>query len=113
MMGEVIMRAPSAGIRLSSADASIVKGMLARDDRQSDIASYFGVNGGRIAEISVGKKFASAPVAPASALPPPGPYIYGDLHRAMKQVLTSIQNDLAAGNAAAASATATATLKKL
>ena len=107
------MRAPSAGIRLSATDASIVKGMLAREDRQSDIASYFGVNGGRIAEISVGKKFASAPVAPASALPPRGPYVYGDLHRSMKRVLTSIQSDLAKGNSASASATTDAALKKL
>jgi hypothetical protein len=28
--------------------------MLARGDRQHDIASYFGVNGGRIGEIATG-----------------------------------------------------------
>lgn len=107
------MRAPSAGIRLSSADASIVKGMLARDDRQSDIASYFGVNGGRIAEISTGARFRSAPVAPANTLPPPGPYIYGELRQQMKKALTDIQTDLANGNITAAAAKITASLKKL
>ena len=30
--------------------------MLARGDRQHDIASYFGVNGGRIGEIATGDK---------------------------------------------------------
>ena len=107
------MRAPSAGIRLSSTDASIVKGMLAREDRQSDIASYFGVNGGRIAEISVGKTFASAPVAPQNSLPPPGPYVYGELRRRMKKALTDVQADLANGNSNAAATKVAAALKTL
>ena len=107
------MRAPSPGLRLSSADASIVKGMLARGDRQSDIASFFGVNGGRIAEISVGKKFISAPVAPTSALPPKGPYVYGDLSRYMKKALTDIQSDLTAGNTTVAATKVAAALKKV
>lgn len=107
------MRAPSAGIRLTSADASIVKGMLARGDRQSDIASFFGVNGGRIAEISVGKKFASAPVAPANMLPPKGPYVYGDFWRYIKKALTGIQTDLANGNINGAKTTVAAALKKV
>ena len=107
------MRAPSAGIRLTSADASIVKGMLIREDRQSDIASYFGVNGGRIAEISVGRTFASVPVAPTNALPGPGPYVYGDLRRQLKQALTEIQTDLANGNSGAAATKVAAALKKL
>jgi len=107
------MKAPSAGIRLSSADASIVKGMLARGDRQSDIASYFGVNGGRIAEISVGKKFSSASVAPGTTLPPPGPYIYGELRRRMKKALTDVQTELANGNHAAAALAVTNYLKTL
>lgn len=107
------MRAPSAGIRLSSADASIVKGMLARGDRQSDIASFFGVNGGRIAEISVGKRFVSASIAPRASLPPAGPYIYGKLWRSMKQAILSIQADLSSGKIPAVAATAAAALKKL
>lgn len=107
------MRAPSPGIRLTKSDAAIVKGMLVRRDRQSDIASYFGVNGGRIAEISKGKKFAAVEPAPAYALPPKGPYIYGKLHRSMKQAMASIEQDLASGNTSAAKATVKNALKDL
>ena len=67
-------RSNSAGIRLNMQDAAIVKGMLARGDRQSDIAAFFKVNGGRISEINTGRTFARvAPASPAQ-LPPPGPY---------------------------------------
>ena len=34
-------------------DTRIVKGMLSRGDRQHDIAAYFGVNGGRVAEVEL------------------------------------------------------------
>ena len=68
-------RAPSSGITLTEKDAAIVKGMLARGDRQHDIAAWFGVNGGRIGEIASGRKFRSVAVAPSTALPPPGPYL--------------------------------------
>ena len=54
---------------LVNEDAAIVKGMLARGDKQHDIAAYFHVNGGRIAEIATGRKFAR--VRPATRLPPP------------------------------------------
>ncbi|SDE88970.1 hypothetical protein SAMN04488117_101619 [Celeribacter baekdonensis] len=36
-------------------ETQIVKGMLNRGDKQHGVASYFGVNGGRIAEVSTGK----------------------------------------------------------
>ncbi|MEE2746224.1 MAG: hypothetical protein VX617_05015 [Pseudomonadota bacterium] len=66
-------RAETSGIRLSEDEASIVKGMLKRGDRQHDVASWFGVNAGRIAEIATGQKFLL--VEPTkSLLPPPGPY---------------------------------------
>ena len=87
--------------------------MLARGDRQSDIASFFGVNGGRIAEISVGKKFGSAPVTPVQALPPRGPYVYGELWRYIKKALTDVQTDLANGDANGAATTVAAALKKV
>jgi hypothetical protein len=62
----------------------IAKGMLARGDRQHDIAAWFGVNGGRIADISTGKKFPKILTAPFDKLPPPGPYLTGrDAHAAM------------------------------
>ncbi|MGY3441116.1 hypothetical protein [Bradyrhizobium sp. USDA 4473] len=42
------------------------------------------MNGGRIADISTGKKFAKVAAEPADKLPPPGPYLSGrDAHAAM------------------------------
>ena len=80
------MRAEASGISLTSADAAIVKGMIARGDRQHDIAAWFGVNGGRIGEIATGEKFSEVE-AKSHDLPPSGPYASGkDVERA-KQVL--------------------------
>ena len=70
MMG----RAQPSGIRLSPADAALIKGMLNRGDRQHDIAAWFGVNGGRIAEIVTGAKFGEVAAASFEILPAPGPY---------------------------------------
>jgi hypothetical protein len=70
-------RAPSSGISLSEEDAGIVKGMLERGDRQHDIAAWFGVNSGRVAEIATGAKFRWVLAAPRQELPPPGPYPCG------------------------------------
>lgn len=77
-------RAEPSGISLSSADAAIVKGMVARGDRQHDIAAWFGVNQGRVTNIANGIKFPNVPMAPSDKLPPPGPYLTGrDAHAAM------------------------------
>lgn len=71
-------RAPSSGVSLTEADAAVAKGMLARGDRQHDIAAWFGVNGGRIAELASGKLFWWVRPAPIDGkLPPPGPYPCG------------------------------------
>jgi hypothetical protein len=59
---------------LTEDDARKVKGMLHRGDRQHDIAAWFGVNGGRIAEVATGDKFWWVPPAPTCDLPPQGPY---------------------------------------
>ncbi len=67
-------RAESSGRRLTAQDASLVKGMIQRGDRHHDIAAWFGVNQGRIAEVKDGTHFGGAPVAAAKDLPPPGPY---------------------------------------
>lgn len=61
-------------IRLTDTDAALVKGMLRRGDKQHDIAAYFGVNGGRIAEVANGTSFAEVPEAGQNELPPAGPY---------------------------------------
>ena len=70
-------RAPASGMKLDQRDAAIVKGMLARGDRQHDIAAWFGVNGGRIGEIASRQKFADVRSEPFANLPPPGPYPSG------------------------------------
>lgn len=54
---------------LSKDQIAIAKGMLNRGDKQHSIAAYFGVNGGRIAEINNGKIGASVQPAPANELP--------------------------------------------
>ena len=43
---------------LTAQDAAVAEGMLARGDRQHDVAAHFGINAGRIAEISTREKFA-------------------------------------------------------
>ena len=80
-------RAEKSGISLCAEDARIVKGMLARGDRQHDVAAYFGVNGGRIAEIAKGKAFASVRPAAPEVLPGKGPYLSG---REVEVLITSI-----------------------
>lgn len=50
-------------------EVAIVKGMLARGDRQQDIASHFRVSSGRIAEINTGAKFIDVDAAPDAVLP--------------------------------------------
>ena len=70
MMG----RAQASGVTLNEQDAALIKGMLRRGDRQHDIAAWFGVNGGRIAEIATGTRFTEVESADAELLPPAGPY---------------------------------------
>jgi hypothetical protein len=60
---------------LDHQDIRLIKGMLKRGDKQSDIASFFGCNGGRIAEINTGQKHAEVGTASPEELPPPGPYM--------------------------------------
>jgi hypothetical protein len=61
---------------LNYRDTQVVRGMLKRGDRQHDIAAYFGVNAGRIAEIANGKDaYPTAQPDDPSKLPPPGPYL--------------------------------------
>ncbi len=86
-------RAERSGISLTDADAAIVKGMLERGDRQHDIAAWFGVNGGRIAEISSGDKFTHVHTQ-RDDLPPSGPYISGQASTKAKQELVKIRQSV-------------------
>jgi hypothetical protein len=60
--------------RLTDETIALIKGMLARGDKQSDIAACFLINGGRISEINLGERGKDiAPAKPAD-LPPAAPY---------------------------------------
>ncbi len=85
-----MLKAKSSGVRLSASDASMVKGMLKRGDRHHDIAAWFGVNQGRIAEVSKGSLHGGVKTAPANMLPPVGPYSSGQsAHAAMAALMES------------------------
>ena len=61
-----------SGYALTQADVPIILGMSGRGDRDHDIAAWFGVNQGRVAEAKDGK-FGPGQAAPAEQLPPSGP----------------------------------------
>jgi hypothetical protein len=65
-------RGKSSGIALTNNDASKVLGMVGRGDRDHDIAAWFGVNQGRVAEVKDGSH-GSISAAKAEDLPPKGP----------------------------------------
>lgn len=52
----------------------LIKGMLAREDDQSDIAACFLINSGRVAEINTGQRSPEVKAAAPEDLPPAGPY---------------------------------------
>lgn len=65
---------------LNREQIAVIKGMLARGDKQSWIAFYFDQNSGRIGEISagtnsLGKRAREIPPAQLHELPEPGPYM--------------------------------------
>lgn len=70
-------RAKPSGVHLTGEDAATIKGMRLRGDRQHDIAAWFGVNPGRIAEVLNGYAFQWVVPANAKDLPPVGPYLSG------------------------------------
>jgi hypothetical protein len=67
-----MVRGKASGYTLTQADVAIVLGMQARGDREHDIAAWFGVNQGRMADAKEGK-FGTPPMAPGHTLPPKGP----------------------------------------
>ena len=68
-------RAEPSGLGLNERDAALIRGMLKRGDRHHDIAAFFGVNQGRIAEIKIGSRLPGVPAADPEDLPPKGPYL--------------------------------------
>ena len=68
-------RAEPSGLALTEQDAALIRGMIDRGDRHHDIAAFFGVNQGRIAEIKMGIRLPGVPAADSEDLPPKGPYL--------------------------------------
>ena len=68
-------RAEPSGLKLTASDAALIRGMVRRGDRHHDIAAFFGVNQGRVAEIKDGTRFPGIPAADEEELPPQGPYM--------------------------------------
>ena len=66
-------RASPSGYSLSAVDVPIVLGMVLRGDRKHDVAAWFGVNQGRVADAENGKYGGSGAAASADVLPPKGP----------------------------------------
>jgi hypothetical protein len=58
-------------VTLTVEQAALVKGMLGRGDKQHAIAAFFGVNGGRIAEVAKGKTHRDVQPASRADLPTP------------------------------------------
>jgi hypothetical protein len=98
-------RGKASGIQLTTSDARIVLGMVARDDREHDIAAWFGVNQGRIAEAKAGE-YGTSSAAPASELPPKGPPGPKGrrLHNTAKKVVAILESKGADGAADALAA---------
>ena len=68
-------RARPSGLSVSAQDAALIRGMIERGDRHHDIAAFFGLNQGRIAEIKNGSRLPEVPAADSDELPPRGPYL--------------------------------------
>ncbi|MBL3609992.1 hypothetical protein [Rhodovulum sulfidophilum] len=68
-------RARPSGLKITERDAALIRGMIERGDRHHDIAAFFGLNQGRIAEVKDGKRFPKVPPASSDELPPRGPYL--------------------------------------
>jgi hypothetical protein len=92
-------RARQSGYTLLRTDAPIIMGMVARGDRDHDIAAWFGVNQGRIAEVKDGTKFGTVAAAPADKLPTRGPPgIKGRrLREAVDRALARLERDGVSG----------------
>jgi hypothetical protein len=94
-------------VAFNYSETQMVKGMLARGDKQHDIAAFFGVNGGRVAEVATGQcNYPNAPALPAKKLPPKGPYCSPRHAFDAKTILMSCREELAKFSDSDAKATA-------
>ncbi len=91
-------RGKASGYNLTAADAKIVMGMLARNDREHDIAAWFGVNQGRVSGVKDGSDFGTVSAAPPEQLPPKG--APGPKGRVLRAMVVKAIDKLKAGNMA-------------
>ena len=90
-----IVSSKDSSMALTYRETQYVKGMLNRGDRQHDIAAYFGVNAGRIAEVATGNcAYPNAEPMDAAKLPPPGPYVTKYALSAVVAILAEAQEAL-------------------
>ena len=75
---------------LTSSDAMVVKGMIARGDKNETIAAYFGVNQRAISHVRSGSKFNDQHAASPEVLPPPGPYGVDPIYVRFYQTITKV-----------------------
>jgi hypothetical protein len=94
-------RGKASGHALTSANIPTIMGMARRGDRDHDIAAWFGVNQGRIAEAKDGKWGKFEPADP-NTLPPRGPP--GIKGRRLRAAVGRALDELAAANSVRAAA---------
>ena len=77
---------------LREREIAVVNGMVVRGDRQHHVGVYFGVSGGRIAEISTGQAGSSVTASPTDDLPPVGLYMSGRSALSARDTLTAMRD---------------------
>ncbi len=90
-------RGYASGVSVKAADIQIIIGMIARGDRHHDIAAWFGLNQGRIADTQEGK-YGPPQTVPGIKLPPKGPP--GLKGRRLRDAIDSALSRLNAGDIA-------------
>ena len=91
-------KATRSGLSVNTADVPVILAMVARGDRRHDIAAWFGLNQGRIAEVENGKH-GTLSLAPGSQLPPSGSP--GPKALAMRDAVRKAISDLGSGQKSA------------
>lgn len=81
---------------LTQEQAGLVKGLLARGEKQHDVAAFFGENGGRIAEIKTGKRYPDIAPAAKKDLPSPSDVASGYAVYVARQAILRAQLGLSA-----------------
>jgi hypothetical protein len=94
-------RGDASGITVTPDDVPIIIGMIARGDRHHDIAAWFGLNQGRIADAQAGK-YGPPETTPGVKLPPKGPP--GIKGRLLREEADLVLSRLNAGDVAGATA---------